>query len=524
MPAFRPKVPLPAEKMQPEQLQAEIEKRIASQEWRLNNLYWIKTKDGRKIKLRLNWAQKALLKASWYFNVILKARQLGCTTVVMIYFLDCCLFTGNHAAGVIAHTKEDAQDLFDNKIKFAYDNLLPFIRAARPAQTDSARKMVFNNGSSFNVGTSLRSGTYQKLLISEYGKLSARYPEKAREIKTGALNTVEAGQQIFIESTAEGKSGEFFDICEQARKLKDQNKQLTRLEPKFHFFAWFDNPEYRLTDEETENTIISQEMAEYLSQFPDLSANQRAWYAAKEAVMGDDMRREYPSTADEAFEGSLGGAFYSKEMQTVRSSGGICRLPYDPMYPVSTYWDIGGSRDQFSILFYQYVARQHRFINYHESNGQGWNYYAKLLSDLPYIYAKHYMPHDANTRRVGLNVYTGVELAEQVGIKPIEVIPVTKSVYEDIRNYCKPMLVQAMFDEVNCALLIKRLDNYRRKWDDINGMWMNEAVHDESSHGADSWRTFAVATYRDPPSILKPDRFQYNPNFGNMGGDSWMAG
>lgn len=504
----------------------QLKEKLKDRKWRLNNLYYIKDKQGRRVKLKLNWAQYSLLCALWYFNVILKARQLGCTTFIMIYFLDACLFNSNHSAGVIAHTKDDAKDLFNDKVKFAYDNLPEWLKKERPAQTDSARELIFSNGSRFTVGTSLRSGTYQKLLISEYGKLSAKYPEKAREIKTGALNTVEAGQQIFIESTAEGKSGEFFDVCEQARNLLAQKKTLTRLEPKFHFYAWLDNPEYRLTDEETANTVISQEIAKYLDQFPQLSANQRAWYAAKAAIMGDDMKREFPSTPNEAFEGSLEGAFYTQEMQRVRASGGICRLPYDPSYPVSTYWDLGGSRDQFSILFYQRVNRQHRFINYHESNGQGWNAYAKILNEMGYVYDRHHLPHDGAQRKVGLEVYTSVELAEQVGIRPIEVIPVTKSVWGDIRDFCKPILTQCLFDEVNCALLIQRLDNYRKRWDDINGMWMNEAVHDTNSHGADGFRTFAVSNYRDPTPLTKPDQFRFAPaGFSISGGaDAWMAG
>lgn len=503
-----------------QQAYQQIKAKLSDRSWRLNNLYYIKDKDGKKIKLRLNWAQRSLYSAVWYFNVILKARQLGFTTFIMIYFLDACLFNSNHAAGVIAHTKDDAQDLFDNKVKFAYDNLPEWLKNERTARTDTTKKLVFNNGSSFTVGTSLRSGTYQKLLVSEFGKLSAKYPEKAREIKTGSLNTVEAGQQIFIESTAEGKTGEFFEMCEYARKLEDQKKELTRLEPKFHFYAWFDNPDYKLPDDEVKRTVIPAELDKYLSKV-NLTLNQKAWYAAKYAVMGDDMKREYPSTADEAFEGSLEGAFYTKEMQIVRSSGGICRLPYDPAYPVTTYWDLGGSRDQFSIWFYQFINRQHRFINYHESNGQGWNYYAKLLNDLGYVYNKHYMPHDANTRRVGLQVYTGVELAQQVGIRPIEVVPVTKSVYDDVRNFCKPVLTQCLFDDANCSLGIRRLDNYRRRWDDINSMWMNDAQHDEASHGADAFRTFAVANH-DQPTQPVYNHFGDNPSQ-TRGQNSWMA-
>ncbi len=424
---------------------------------------------------------------------------------------------------MIAHTKDDAQDLFDNKVKFAYDNLPEAVREQCKADTDTAKKLVFTNGSSFTVGTSLRSGTYQKLLVSEFGKISAKYPAKAIEIKTGALNTVEAGQQIFIESTAEGKSGEFFELVEQARKLKEQGKQLTMLEPRFHFYAWFDNPEYRLTDEDTINTSIPQRMADYLVAFP-LDANQRAWYSAKAKVMGDEMKREYPSTPEEAFEGSLEGAFYSQEMQEVRKSGGICRLPYDRSYPVTTFWDLGESRDQFSIWFYQFVSNQHRFIDYHESSGQGWNFYAKLLNDKNYSYKMHYLPHDGNKRKVGLEVYTGKELAEQVGIKPIEIIPVTKSVYDDIRNYCKPLLPQCMFDEEKCALGITRMDNYRRRWDEINGMWLNDAKHDEASHGADGFRTAAVALKNHQPPKKMPPVITGWPASNNSSSSAWMAG
>lgn len=508
--------------MDEQQTYLAIKDRLSDRLWRLNNLYYIKDAQGKKVLLKMNWAQMHLYNCIWFFNVILKARQLGFTTFIMIYFLDCCLFNSNQSAGVIAHTREDAEDLFDNKVKFAYDNLPDWLKSLRAANTDTAKRLVFANGSSFNVGTSLRSGTYQKLLISEFGKISAKYPAKAKEIKTGALNTVAVGQQIFIESTAEGKSGEFYDIVSDARHLQDQGVELTRLEPRFHFYPWYKNPSYRMDDAETDRTVIAKEIAEYLSKLP-VDDNQKAWYAAKAKTMKDDMKREFPSTPDEAFEGSLEGAFYTSEMQEVRQAKGICRLPYDRSYPVTTFWDIGGSRDQFSIWFHQYIDRQHRFIDYHESNGQGWNFYAKLLNDKGYVYDKHYMPHDGKQRRVGLEVYTGVELAEQVGIRPVEIVPVTKSVYEDIRNFCKPILPQCLFDEVNCAMGISRLDNYRRRWDDINSMWLNDAQHDEASHGADGFRTFAVTQYNKPKTPMPSTGFGYSTNSGGAT-TGWMAG
>ena len=464
---------------------------LSNREWRLNNLYYIKDKTGQKVLLRMNWAQRKLYGSLWYFNIILKARQLGFTTFILIYFLDACLFNSNHAAGVIAHTKDDAEDLFTNKVKFAYDNLPEWLKKERTASTDTAKKLVFNNGSSFTVGTSLRSGTYQKLLVSEYGKVSAKFPDKAKEIKTGALNTVEVGQQIFVESTAEGKAGEFFDMCENARKLKDQGRELTRAEPKFHFFAWYDNPDYRLPDHEVKLTPISAELRLYLDTLP-VDENQKAWYAAKYAIMGPDMKREFPSTPAEAFEGSMEGTFYLDEMAKARKDGRIRPLVRDPSYPVFTFWDLG-LNDQMSIWFAQFIRGELYFIDYHESSNEGWEFYAALLQSKGYVYDTHFFPHDGNKRIRGAEVFTDKQLAETLGIRPIKVVPVTSSVYKDIRNYCKPTFVICHFHEDACATGIVHLDNYRKKWDKIAGMFTETPLHNEASHGSDAFRTAAVA-------------------------------
>ena len=89
------------------------------------------------------------------------------------------------------------------------------------------RRAVFANNSSIRVSTSMRSGTLQLLHISEYGQLCARFPEKAREVRTGALNTIQAGQVVFIESTAEGKEGHFYDLCEAAQAKQRIGTPLT---------------------------------------------------------------------------------------------------------------------------------------------------------------------------------------------------------------------------------------------------------------------------------------------------------
>lgn len=472
-----------------------MKEKLKDRHWRLNNLYYIKDKSGKKIKFQCNWAQLDLYSNLHYFNVILKARQLGFTTFIMIYFLDACLFNSNHSAGVIAHTLDDAMKIFKEKVKFAYDNLPEWLKDARGAKSDSARTLEFDNGSSIYVGTSLRSGTYQKLLVSEYGKLSAKYPEKAREVKTGALNTIEAGQQIFIESTAEGKVGEFYTVCEQARKLKDSGRELARIEPKFFFYAWWQNPDYVASAEETKRVTIKAELQEYFEELEKrnikLSKEQKAWYVLKEAQQGEDIRQEYPSLPEEAFQGSLKGAFYTEEMKYLRASNRFRKGLYDPRHGVYTYWDLGHN-DLMTCLFYQFIDGQHRFIDYHEANNEGWAYYANMLQRKGYNYIRHYFPHDGNRRMRGAVLQSDREVAQGQGIRPIEVTNRTKDVWKDIQQHCKPMLRQTWWDEERCAQIILHLDNYRKKWSKADSMYMQEAVHDDASHGCDAFRTWAV--------------------------------
>src|SRR5665213_40546 len=187
----------------------QAEKNILNPYWRINNLYYIINKQGVKTKFNLNWAQEELYNNMWYCNVILKARQLGISTFVCMLFLDRCLFNSNQSAGIIAHTLEDAQQMF-RRVKIAYDNLPDALKSHITCDNDTSQMLKFSNGSSLRVGTSLRSSTFQYLHISEFGKICAKYPDKAEEIITGSLNTVAPGQYIFIESTAEGREGHFY--------------------------------------------------------------------------------------------------------------------------------------------------------------------------------------------------------------------------------------------------------------------------------------------------------------------------
>jgi hypothetical protein len=120
--------------------------------WRLNNLYTITDKNGRRVVFKMNSAQEALYHAMHRQNVILKARQRGFTTFIQLIMLDACIFNEDVRAGTIAHTLPNAQVIFRDKVRFPYDQLPESIRNAVPARNDNSCELLLANNSSIRVG------------------------------------------------------------------------------------------------------------------------------------------------------------------------------------------------------------------------------------------------------------------------------------------------------------------------------------------------------------------------------------
>jgi len=462
---------------------------LADPWWRLNNLYYITDKKGVRVQFRPNWAQEELFRDMHYQNVILKARQLGFTTFIDLYLLDQCIFNSNVRAGIIAHNLNDAKTIFRDKVKFPYDNLPSQIRDKVTAQSDTANELLFSNNSSIRVGTSLRSGTLQLLHVSEYGKMCAKYPEKAREVRTGAFNTVEQGQLIFVESTAEGQSGHFYELCETAQELRRVGADLSSLEPKFHFFPWWKHPEYSM---QTIGRIIPESYRKYFAELEKigiaLTDGQKEWYVAKSNSQRDDMKREYPSTPQEAFEASVEGAFYGSEMTLLDIQGRIMPVPWDSSLPVITAWDIGLD-DMTAVWFAQKAGLELRIIDYMEFRNVALTACATEVLRKPYRFERHYGPHDMAAREM-TTAKPRKEALESLGLKPISITPNVP--VEDGINAVRNILPKCVFDVASTKAGLKALRNYHKEWDDERGTFIAKPVHDWSSHAADAFRMLAL--------------------------------
>lgn len=472
---------------------------MSDRDWRLNNLYFVMDEAGKKVQFKPNWAQRQLLKGMWFLNLILKSRQLGFSTFVMIYMLDTALFNSNIRCGVIAHNRDDAEYLFRDKIKFAYDNLPDWLKEARPATTDSKSEILFDNNSSIRVSTSFRGGTIQMLHVSEFGKICRKYPDKAKEIVSGAFNAVHAGQMIFVESTAEGRDGDFYRMCMDAQKAQQLEHQLTELDFRFWFFPWWRDPRYRM---DPANVIIFPQLRAYFEELEKsegirLTASQKAWYAKKAATMGELMWREYPSTVKEAFDARIKGAYFADQLAAARKEKRITRVPYHPGTLVDTWWDLG-MNDETAIWFTQNVGREIRVIDYYENSGEGLKHYAQVLQDRSeekgYSYGRHVAPHDIDVREIGGGEEgegrSRLKTAAALGIR-FEVCPKLPKV--DQIEAARNIIPQCVFDEEACDQGLAHLDNYRKEWDEKRGVWRDKPYHGPESNGADSFQILAVA-------------------------------
>lgn len=454
---------------------------FGDREWRLNNLYYIKDKSGNKVLFKPNWAQQQLLKPH-YLNIILKARQLGVTTFHSLLFLDTCLFNSYINAGIIADNKDNAKEIFVDKVKFAYDNLPDWLKSLVVAYRDNVNELRFNNGSVFRVGTSMRSGTLQLLHITEYAKICAENPKQASEIRTGALNTIQAGQFCCIESTARGRDGSFYDMCKAAMDKAHEGKELTPLDWKFWFFPWWKHPDYIM---DSKNVLITKEQSDYFNDLErkldiTISDGQRAWYVKKAETQGDYMMREYPSTPEESFQSANEGFYFGSYMTKARQDRRICYLPYDENAPTYTSWDIGIG-DSMVIWVFQIVGNSIHWIDYYENSDEALAHYVRWLKSKPYLYEKHFMPHDAAKRDPGTGK-TFADIGREHGLK-IEVVPYDRNEMYGI-DAARNAFSRCWFDQTKCAQGIRSLDAFRKEWNDKLGCYRERSLHDWASHGA----------------------------------------
>ena len=484
--------------------QAEVGHCLEEKAWRKNNLYTIVTEGGIKVPFRQRQVQAEFDRRRHGLDVILKSRQHGFSTEVDIDMLDDCIFTPNLQCGIIAHTLNDAQEIFQTKVKLPYFEMPEFIRRRNPPLKSDGCTLRLANGSSIRVAVSFRSATTHRLHVSELGKICAKYPKRAEEIKTGTLPSVhpQLGGRVVIEGTAEGAAGDFYDLCSQAQadtvQAKKENRPLHALQYKFHFYAWYQDPKNAVSPL---GITISDELKCYFEEIAEkgilTSPEQQAWYAVtKEGAggLGSLMKREHPSTVQEAFEHSVTGAVYGEQMDEARADGRIGFYPWVKEQPVYTFWDLG-YRNATATSFVQFIKEQVRIIDFYSETGRGAAYHAAQILAKPYAYGDHFMPHDVMNHEKGTGIvlkdyYDSLLWAENP-IKRVRVVECPRLKADAIQLVRDGFNLLHLNDKTTGDLQ-KALSFYRYSWDEEQKKFSKEPVDDWAEDPCDTIQTLML--------------------------------
>jgi phage terminase large subunit len=183
------------------------------------------------------------------------------------------------------------------------------------------------------------------------------------------------------------------------------------------------------------------------------------------------------------------GAYYA-DILTDDGKGIITDVPYNPMYPVITGWDLG-IKDPTCIWFAQKIENKVYFIDYFESTDKDIFSIINMINSKPYLYDYHIVPHDITQRNYIDIKSTRLSILQNAfGVGKVVVARKAANVNDDI-SIVSANLHISRFDKRKCATGLKGLMTYRAAVDKLTGEATDKPSHD-SSDAADALRTFFV--------------------------------
>ncbi|MEJ5125841.1 PBSX family phage terminase large subunit [Comamonas sp. MYb21] len=211
--------------------------------------------------------------------------------------------------------------------------------------------------------------------------------------------------------------------------------------------------------------------------FPEVLNEERL--KAKRSMLKEDYEHIWEGKARRV----AAGAIYRHEIETLYLEGRARDVPYDPLLPVHTVWDLGWN-DSMTIGMVQRGPHDVRLIDYIEDSHRTLDWYVAQLDKRPYRWGTDFLPHDGRTR----NFQTGKSTQEQLqamGRKSV-VVQAQTSVEEGIKAV-RMLFPRCYFDKTKTARLLECLKRYQRQINTQTNEPMGP-LHDEYSHGADMFR------------------------------------
>lgn len=210
-----------------------------------------------------------------------------------------------------------------------------------------------------------------------------------------------------------------------------------------------------------------------------------------------EMKENRPIDYENIWEGkprqAVEGSIYAGELEAAHKEGRIMRVPYDQSKLVNTYWDLGHS-DQTAIWFIQQVGFEYRALEYYSNSHKKLNHYLKIIKEKQYSYGVHYLPHDAKAETLAAD--KTIEQQVRDTLRNVSVVPQGR--IQDGIEQSRLKFALTYFDKERCAEGLTALRRYAYKKNAETGRISANPDHNIWSHGADAFRTFAMAPNEYP--------------------------
>lgn len=239
------------------------------------------------------------------------------------------------------------------------------------------------------------------------------------------------------------------------------------------------------------------------SRFVELNWRDNPWFPEllnKKRLNDSEKRPEqYPHIWDGEFVTVIEGAYFAKHLADAKTQGRISNVARDPLMTILAIWDIGGTgakADARAIWIAQFIGREIRVLDYHETVGQ------PLAADVEWLRSKGYgkalciLPHDGATHDRVYDV--SYESALREAQFEVKVVPNQGKGAAMMRiESARRLFPSIWFNTSTTEPGREALGWYHEKRSDDERNIGLGPEHDWSSHGSDAFGLMTVV-YEEP--------------------------
>jgi hypothetical protein len=204
---------------------------------------------------------------------------------------------------------------------------------------------------------------------------------------------------------------------------------------------------------------------------------------AAQLEMGED---KYQQEFECNFNSAVEGSYYGQIINDLEAKGRITHIDRDDLCKSYVSWDLGMG-DSTCLWVAQLVGKEVRLIDCVENHGVGLDWYVNWLKENRYEHFDQFLPHDVEVRELG----TGKSRKEMLQESGLQITVAPRLSVADGIQAARRLLPRCWFDPKTKNGL-NAIRNYRREFNERQGVYYEKPLHDWASHYSDSFRYLAI--------------------------------